>query len=199
MSPEITCPHCKKSFPMEEGLSSHLKSIESDIKTKIKDENLQELKTLKEKIKHQEEENKSIKAKRDGDIKKKVQEGIDQQLKLKDKEYKDHYKSLFETKFQERTENLNEQNSEKQKLWKLKENRLIATIEDLQKKATQGTTVDQGSSSEMQLGDFLKKIFQDKQDNIAEYAKGVAGGDWLHDIKDNDFTLGKILYERKKY
>ena len=198
MSPEITCPHCKKSFPMEEGLSSHLKSIESDIKTKIKDENSQELKTLKEKIKHQEEENKSIKAKRDGDIKKKVQEGIDQQLKLKDKEYKDHYKSLFETKFQERTENLNEQNSEKQKLWKLKENRLIATIEDLQKKATQGTTVDQGSSAEMQLGDFLKKIFKEKNDRITEYAKGVAGGDWLHEVRESNYTICKILYESKK-
>ena len=62
---------------------------------------------------------------------------------------------------------------------------------------TQGTTVDQGSSSEMQLGDFLKKIFKDKQDKIAEYAKGVAGGDWLQEIKEDDMTVAKILYERK--
>ena len=44
----------------------------------------------------------------------------------------------------------------------MKEKRLITTIEDLQQKATQGTTVDQGSSGEMQLGDFLKKTFKDK-------------------------------------
>ena len=44
----------------------------------------------------------------------------------------------------------------------LKRKRLIATIEDLQKKATQGTTVDQGSSAEMQLGDFLKKYLKKK-------------------------------------
>ena len=49
----------------------------------------------------------------------------------------------------------------------------------------------------MQLGDFLKKIFKDKQDKIAEYAKGVAGGDWLQEVKENDFTVGKILYESK--
>ena len=75
-----------------------------------------------------------------------------------DKENKEHYESLYETKLKEQQENLSEQNSEKQKLWELKEKRLISTIEDLQKKATQGTTVDQGSSAEMQLGDFLKKI-----------------------------------------
>ena len=114
-----------------------------------------------------------------------------------DKDNKAHYESLYEAKFQERTENLNEMNSEKQKLWGLKEKRLIETIEDLQKKATQGTTVDQGSSSEMQLGDFLKKIFKDKNDKITEYAKGVAGGDWLQEVIENNFTVCKILYERK--
>ena len=101
-------------------------------------------------------------------------------------------------KLKEQQENLSEQSSEKQKLWELKEKRLIATIEDLQKKATQGTTVDQGSSAEMQLGDFLKKIFKDKNDKISEYAKGVAGGDWLHEVRENNFTICKIIYESKK-
>ena len=80
-------------------------------------------------------------------------------LKHKDKENKEHYESLYETKLQEQKENLTEQSSEKQKLWELKEQRYIATVDDLKKKMTQGTTVDQGSSAEMQLGDFLKKIF----------------------------------------
>ena len=114
-----------------------------------------------------------------------------------DKENKEHYQSLYETKLKEQKENLNEMNSEKQKLWGLKEKRLIATIEDLQKKATQGTTVDQGSSAEIQLGEFLKKIFKSKKDKISEYAKGVAGGDWLQEIIENDFSICKILYERK--
>ena len=80
-------------------------------------------------------------------------------------------------------------------MWQLKEQRYIATVEDLRKKMTQGTTVDQGSSSEMQLGDFLKKIFNDKNDKIAEYAKGVAGGDWLQEIKEDDNILdfGKFI------
>lgn len=62
-------------------------------------------------------------------------------------------------------------NSEKQKLWELKEKRLIETIEDLQKKATQGTTVDQGSSSEMQLGDFLKKYLKIKMIKLLNMQK----------------------------
>ncbi len=28
MNQKITCPHCKKEFPMEEGLVSHLKTLE---------------------------------------------------------------------------------------------------------------------------------------------------------------------------
>ena len=43
MSQKITCPHCKKEFPMEDGLSSHLKDIETEAREKIekeKDQNL---------------------------------------------------------------------------------------------------------------------------------------------------------------
>ncbi len=28
MTQKITCPHCKEEFPMEEGLTSHLKTLE---------------------------------------------------------------------------------------------------------------------------------------------------------------------------
>ena len=35
MSQKITCPHCKKEFPMEDGLSSHLKDIETKAREKL--------------------------------------------------------------------------------------------------------------------------------------------------------------------
>ena len=212
MSQKIKCPHCKKEFPMEEGLSSHLKDIESKARDRIEKEqeqkskkNLQKLKLLendKKKLessnKEKDEQIKSINEKKEKEIEQAVKTAVDTKVKNLDKENKEHYKSLYETKLKEDKENLSEQNSEKQKLWELKEKRLIATIEDLQKNATQGTTVDQGSSSEMQLGDFLKKIFKDKNDKISEYAKGVAGGDWLQEIKEDDLVIAKILYESKK-
>ena len=212
MSQKITCPHCEEEFPMEDGLSSHLKDLESKAREKIEKEqdeklkkNLEQLKVLEQSKKELEISNKqkedkikSINEEKEKAIKEAVKNAVDTEVKNLDKENKEHYESLYETKLKEQQENLNEQNSEKQKLWELKEKRLIATIEDLQKKATQGTTVDQGSSAEMQLGDFLKKIFKEKNDRITEYAKGVAGGDWLHEVRENNFTICKILYESKK-
>ena len=212
MSQKITCPHCEKEFPMEDGLSSHLKDLEIKAREKIEKEqdeklkkNLEQLKVLEQSKKELEISNKqkedkikSINEEKEKAIKEAVKNAVDTEVKNLDKENKEHYESLYETKLKEQQENLSEQNSEKQKLWELKEKRLIATIEDLQKKATQGTTVDQGSSAEMQLGDFLKKIFKEKNDRITEYAKGVAGGDWLHEVRENNFTICKILYESKK-
>ena len=211
MSQKIICPHCQNEFPMEEGLSSHLKDLEIKAKEKIEKEqkqklkeNLEQLKLLEKEKKELEDSNKVkteqiklINEEKEKEIKQAVKTAVDTKLKDLDKENKEHYESLYETKLKEQKENLSEQNSEKQKLWELKEKRLIATIEDLQKKATQGTTVDQGSSAEMQLGDFLKKIFKDKNDKITEYAKGVAGGDWLHEVRENNYTICRILYERK--
>ena len=212
MSQKITCPHCKKEFPMEDGLSSHLKDIETKAREKIEKEqdqklkkNIEQLKILEESKKElelsnkeKEEKIKSINEDKEKQIDQAVKTALDAKVKNLDKENKEHYESLYETKLKEQKENLGEQNSEKQKLWELKEKRLITTIEDLQKKATQGTTVDQGSSAEMQLGDFLKKIFKEKNDRITEYAKGVAGGDWLHEVRENNYTICKILYESKK-
>ena len=204
MSQKIKCPECKVEFNMEEGLSSHLKTIENDVREQIQKEQGDKIKESSEKVRLLTSENEEkklqiqkINLEKDNEKKAAVKIAIEATKKDSDKDNKAHYESLYEAKFQERTENLNEMNSEKQKLWGLKEKRLIETIEDLQKKATQGTTVDQGSSSEMQLGDFLKKIFKDKNDKITEYAKGVAGGDWLQEVIENNFIVCKILYERK--
>jgi len=204
MSQKITCPHCEQEFPMAEGLSSHLKVLEDTARKKIEKEQDQKLKENQKKLKLLENANKekdaeikSINEQKENEIKKAVKNTVDEKLKHKDKENKEHYESLYETKLQEQKENLTEQSSEKQKLWELKEQRYIATVDDLKKKMTQGTTVDQGSSAEMQLGDFLKKIFKDKNDKITEYAKGVAGGDWLQEVVENNYTVCKILYERK--
>jgi len=204
MSQKIKCPKCEIEFNMEEGLSSHLKTIENNTRDKIQKEQDDKIKENLEKVKiltNENEEKKlqlqKINLEKDNERKDAVKIAIEATKKDSDKDNKAHYESLYEAKFQEKTENLNEMNSEKQKLWELREQRYIATVEDLQKKMTQGTTVDQGSSSEMQLGDFLKKIFKDKNDKITEYAKGVAGGDWLQEVIENNFTVCKILYERK--
>jgi len=204
MTQKITCPHCKEEFPMEEGLTSHLKTLEDQQIKKVEKEQDEKLKENEKKLKELEDSNKnkddqlkSFNEQKDDEIKKAIEQAMTSKGKDLDKQHKEHYEALYETKLKEQKDNQTEQNSEKQKLWELKEKRLISTIEDLQKKATQGTTVDQGSSSEMQLGDFLKRIFKDKNDKITEYAKGIPGGDWLQEVIENNHTICKILYERK--
>ena len=199
MTPKISCPHCNKEFQMEEGLSIHLKKIEEKKTQEIEKKQKDKIKSLETSNKENQEKLKSLEnANKEKDKKLKLaNEQKEKELKAFDKQNKEHYKSLFDEKFKSELENRDQQNAEKEKLWKLKEERLILTIEDLTKKAKQGTTVDQGSSSEMQLGEYLKDLFKDKKDKINEYEKGVAGGDWLQEVVENDFTIAKILYERK--
>ena len=199
MNPKITCPHCNEEFQMEEGLSIHLKKIEEKKTQEIEKKQEEKMKSLESSNREKQEKLKSLEdANKEKDEKLKLaNEQKEKELKAFDKQNKEHYKSLFDEKFKSEIENRDQQNAEKEKLWKLKEERLILTIEDLTKKAKQGTTVDQGSSSEMQLGEYLKDLFKDKKDKINEYEKGVAGGDWLQEVVENDFTIAKILYERK--
>ncbi len=88
------------------------------------------------------------------------------------------------------------QNEEREK-WKIEKDRYTKQIATLNQSINQGSTVDQGSGSEVSLGEFLKKIFIDYKDKIKEYEKGEPGGDWIQEIIENDTVIGKILYERK--
>ena len=153
MTPKITCPYCNKEFQMEEGLSTHLKNIEEKRTQEIEKKQEEKMKSLETSNREKQEKLKSLEdANKEKDEKlKSVNEQKEKELKAFDKQNKEHYKSLFDEKYKSELENRDQQNAEKEKLWKLKEERLILTIEDLTKKAKQGTTVDQGSSSEMQL------------------------------------------------
>ena len=93
---------------------------------------------LEDANKEKDAEIKSINEQKENEIKKAVKDTVDEKLKHKDKENKEHYESLYETKLQEQKENLTEQSSEKQKLWELKEQRYIATVDDLKKKILPG-------------------------------------------------------------
>ena len=199
MTPKITCPYCNKEFQMEEGLSTHLKNIEEKKTKEIEKKQEDRVKSLETSNKEKLDRLKSLEdANKEKDKKlKSINDQKDKELKALDKQNKEHYKSLFDEKIKSELENRDEQHAEKEKLSKLKIERLILTIDNLKQTAKQGTTVDQGTSSEMQLGEYLKKIFKDKKDKINEYEKGQPGGDWLQEVVENDFTIAKILYERK--
>lgn len=50
MSQKIKCPECKVEFNMEEGLSSHLKTIENDVREQIQKEQGDKIKESSEKV-----------------------------------------------------------------------------------------------------------------------------------------------------
>ena len=73
--------------------------------------------------------------------------------------------------------------------------------EDLKKaheRAEQGLTTDQGSAQEIILGEYIKEIFQDTNDQISAYEKGEPGADWLQEVYEKNTSIGKILFESKK-
>ena len=54
----MKCPHCKKEFPLEEGLQSHLKDLQNQAREKGKAESETENQKMLEKNKKLEEQNK---------------------------------------------------------------------------------------------------------------------------------------------
>ena len=64
MIPKITCPHCNKEFPMEEGLSPHLKKIEEKKTQEIEKKQEDKVKSLEKSNKENQEKHKYLKNKK---------------------------------------------------------------------------------------------------------------------------------------
>ncbi len=70
-------------------------------------------------------------------------------------------------------------------------------IEQLQRKAEQGSQQAQGEVMEVELEDMLRRAFP--FDTIDPVPKGVHGGDVLHHVRDSSGTVcGTILWESKR-
>ena len=69
---------------------------------------------------------------------------------------------------------------------------MAAAIEDLKRKAAQGSTQTQGEAQELALESALRERFP--TDSIEPVGKGVQGGDCVQVVPDS----GKILWESKK-
>ena len=188
MSQKIICPECKLEFDMEEGLTSHLKTLQENHLKKIETQENEKRKKDLERYQNLEKENLENKAK--------IKKFNEEKAKI-DEENKKHYETLAETKIKKNQEDTNMKHNEEREKWNLEKIRYNKQIQTMQQTVNQGSTVDQGSGSEVQLGEYLKKIFKDKNDKIEEYEKGEPGGDWIQEIIENDTVIGKILYERK--
>ena len=71
------------------------------------------------------------------------------------------------------------------------------TIEELRKKADQGSQQSQGEALEVTLEDMLRQAFP--QDEIEPVPKGITGADLVHRVKsDAGVVCGTILWEAKR-
>ena len=196
MSQKITCPHCKKEFPMEQGLESHFNDLEQKVIKDTKKQEKDRIEKLEADKKNQEEKTKKLEEQiKKNDLEK--SEAIKKALDEDRASNKEHYEAVLENAIKKDREDQHNKYSEDKNKWELEKNRLNKQIQTLNQTVNQGTTVDQGSGAEISLGDFLKKIFKDKDDKITSFAKGAAGGDWLQEVIENNHTICKILYERK--
>ena len=114
-----------------------------------------------------------------------------------DKHYKEHYAAISENNMKAFVEDKEQKYSQREKQFQLKDARSQKIIEQLRQQMTQGVTVDQGSQQEMQLGEYLGKVFNEAEDKIEPYEKGTPGADWLQEVIEKGEPICKILYESK--
>jgi hypothetical protein len=73
----------------------------------------------------------------------------------------------------------------------------ILLVNEMKRKAQQGSMQTQGEVQELAIEEYLRNTFV--RDQIEEIAKGKRGGDCIHHVKDGYGNLcGKILYESKR-
>lgn len=70
-------------------------------------------------------------------------------------------------------------------------------VNEMQRKALQGSMQSQGEVQELAIEEFLRNSFV--RDEVEEIGKGKRGGDCIHHVKDSfGNTCGKVLYESKR-
>lgn len=119
----------------------------------------------------------------------------EQELNLKKE--KDILALQLQKKMQEEVERAREQERLRQGELQKKLDDQNRLINEMKRKAEQGSMQLQGEVQEIAIEDFLTNAFP--RDVISEVSKGKRGGDCIHIVKDNfDRTCGKILYESKR-
>lgn len=222
MNDSVKCPHCGKSFPMDQALSH-------EIKEKLQAENDKKLEAEKQKLN---EKAREWQASQMAKLKEKAKEEMDLQLKDKSNELEEtkkqnkalqdqllelnklmrQIKNDSETKRLEMEKRLTEAEDkirieEKKKIdeeyrLKLKEKEMqieavVKANEDLKRKLEQGSQQMQGEVLELELENILRSNFP--YDEIKEVPKGVRGADIQQVVKSNyGREVGVIVWELKR-
>ena len=199
MSQQIKCPHCHKSFTLEEGFKDDLEIIKKKETEKVHNKiRLEEEKNAGKKYQAQlNEANRKLaeNEKKEKKLKLEIQEQAD---KNADKKYKSELKDT-QSELDKAKKNLLAKDKEseinnKRLLKRLEQQERL--IKEKEKLLKQKSTEVQGEVQEELLEDFLKRKFPD--DKVTPIEKGKKGGDCILTILDNNKKkIGEIYFERK--
>jgi len=224
---KVKCPHCKKNIELSEVAKEQAKHLAAQEVKQLKAKNQTDLKQTKKDLedKHAQdrekdaEKIKELKDSRKKDLEKAQREAEKQAKKdLEDKHAKDREKdaekikelkdsrkkdtesvaaierAIAEKKFNKEKE----ESSQREGDLKLKLERVQKDLKKATQKSEQGLTADQGATQHNYLGNLLKELFTDTEDEIIPYETGEPGADWLHKVKKDGLEIGRILYESKR-
>lgn len=188
MDNSITCPSCGKIIEIAQALKN-------EFKKEFEEKSLLEIKDLKSSL---EEKEKKLSEMRNEELKLREER---RKLQEKEKEFEltfqrkldDERKRIEETIMKNATENFRFKEMEKEKII----SDLKKSLEEAQRKASQGSQQTQGEVLELDLENTLKTSFPN--DQIEPVEKGIKGADIRQIVKSPRGTVcGTILWESKR-
>jgi len=211
MNQTITCPHCSKPIELTSALVSHIqKNLEIQYAQKL----TLAQKKAEEKVREEVSKQTSIEL---TDLKKQLVEkdkkvnellqmelGLREQtrkLEAKEKELALEVARKIDSERKKIEEETIRQVGEQQKLREMEKDKVIndlkKSLEEAQRKASQGSQQLQGEVQELDIEVKLRSVFI--QDEIQPIGKGVRGADIRHIVKSNGGRVcGVILWESKR-
>ena len=206
MSQKVTCPHCDKEFPLEEGLKPHLKSYEDKIKKEQSAKSKGEIEKLKNEKKENERQLKNkdkqisdARAEGEKSAANKLEEKHKKELKKRDDQVQadiDKGVKKREAENNEKLEEEKEKNRNFKKEKQIQDQRFLDKIAELESNLKQKSVELQGEVQEERLQDILEDLFP--EDNFEDISKGKKGGDCIQTINyKNKTNIAKIYFESK--
>jgi hypothetical protein len=185
MQTTITCPHCKKTIEISEALSHQ---VEEKILAEQEEKHQQELAEMKKKLASAEATELSLRKEKNKLDEERRTFELDKQRQLDIEREKIRQKTAEEI-----MENQRMKDKEKDKVI----DDLKKSLEDAQRKATQGSQQLQGEVQELDLEELLRREFPG--DTIDPIGKGVLGADVRHIVRSpRGMDCGHILWESKR-
>ncbi len=178
-----------------EKLKIETAKAEKDLKGQIAQQYEQQLKTMAEEAASARKEISDLKTT------KIENEQLKRKLKDQEQDLTLRFEQQLSEKLKQEADTIQKRESERMEL-KLKErDELIGTltkqVEEMRRKAEQGSMQMQGEVQELAIEEILRSLFP--VDLIEEVGKGIKGADVIHTVRNRiGVDCGKILYESKR-